>query len=233
MCLPQGERVDGDNYAWEVTGMLGIRDSRQRGTCRAGPLQRPLRRGPPARRGSRDRGVARRSAGGAGERVPVVAGGAGGETHPLVRRPAASRWGRVVRSTVLAPAASARSSAFLVSASPIPRPRAASVDDHVLDPGAETGRDREHHQREEADDLPIEAGGQQRRRLGVHHPLDGGPVGQCRARGQLGHQMAQGSATSSVASCTTSMSTLTPGRLPPGYEGERGPGQVAGCPPIR
>ena len=54
----------------------------------------------------------------------------------------ASRDGRLVRSTSLAPRRRASSSAARLSASPMPWPRAPLVDDDVLDPRLQPGRDR-------------------------------------------------------------------------------------------
>src|SRR5262249_58236222 len=66
------------------------------------------------------------------------------------------------------------------------------VDDHVFDPGRDTGRDREHRQREEANDPPVQLRGQQRGRLRRDDALHRRLVGLRRAGGQLRQQVAHG-----------------------------------------
>ena len=72
------------------------------------------------------------------------------------RRLAASRDGRDVRLTSFEPRRRASSSAAWLSDSPTPWPRAALVDDDVLDPRLEARGDQVERQRQAADDRAVE-----------------------------------------------------------------------------
>ena len=176
------------------------------------------RRGDGAAGGRRGGGTARRKGeaglrGGnlvVGEGVAVQAGGAGLEADALVDQASRlPREGRDVRSTVLAPASSAIRSASMVRTWPTPWLPASLVHDHVLDPGAHSRGDREHHQRQCARDLPVGAGDEQCGGGRADHPLQHGPAGRGSAAGQLGRRTPKASMTSSVTSCTTSTLTVT------------------------
>ena len=141
-----------------------------RGT-RAG-ADRPRLAGPPGRRGRRAaRGELRASSGRRwcrGGRSRCA--GTGGW-----RRRAD---GRLVRLTSLAPRRRASSSAARLSASPMPWPPGRRVDDDVLDPRLQAGRDAVEGQRERADDAPVEAGEEQ---LAVRRVDDRRELGRARA----------------------------------------------------
>ena len=177
---------DGDNYAWELAGALGLRDSAarcERGWCTTttGPTWTGCSR--PSRNWPADRSVL--------EGVPVQAGVAELEPGPLVEPP--GRLARGARGQVHGPRAGRAGQPQRLLGHRLPGALATRrlIDDHVLDPGAQPGREREHHQGRRTGDPPPGAGDQHRVRRAAHDRLEfrlperrGGP-------GQLREQAAE------------------------------------------
>ena len=193
-----GRRVNvwnGHNYAWELTGVLGIRDAGSAVRAGPGPLQRPLRRGPAAGRGGRAGGLASPPGwplGGLADGVPVDPGAARHETDPLVET--AGGLPRRPRGQVHGSGAglSAKSSAFLVSACPMPRPLAVSSTITSSIQARKPVGIGNIASVSEADDPPVQPRDQQRDRLRPDDALHRRLVGLRRAAGQLRQQVAHG-----------------------------------------